>query len=96
VVKSVEHAMVEHRAATGKVAPAALPRERQAEWTPSQRTLEPLDLLAEQAETRLPDLVPICYGRMAVSPFAYYWGGSADGGRSGDHGPLGPDGAAVW
>jgi uncharacterized protein (DUF2252 family) len=31
-------------------------------------------LLAEQAETRLPDLVPIRYGRMAASPFAYYRG----------------------
>jgi uncharacterized protein (DUF2252 family) len=66
--------MVEQRAASGKVARAALPRERQAEWTPSQRTLEPLDLLAEQAETRVPELVPIRYGRMAGSPFAYYRG----------------------
>jgi uncharacterized protein (DUF2252 family) len=31
-------------------------------------------LLAEQADTRVPDLVPIRYGRMADSPFAYYRG----------------------
>jgi uncharacterized protein (DUF2252 family) len=56
------------------VARAMLPRERHAEWTPGQRTLEPLDLLAEQAATRVPDLVPIRHGRMAASPFAYYRG----------------------
>jgi uncharacterized protein (DUF2252 family) len=74
VVKAVEHPTVEARVARGKAARGALPRERQAEWTSSQRTLEPLDLLAEQAQTRLPDLVPLRYGRMADSPFAYYRG----------------------
>jgi uncharacterized protein (DUF2252 family) len=56
------------------MARAVLPRERHSEWAPSQRKLEPLDLLAEQAETRVPELVPIRYGRMAASPFAYYRG----------------------
>jgi uncharacterized protein (DUF2252 family) len=40
----------------------------------SRRTLEPLELLADQDQTRLPELVPIRYGRMAESPFAYYRG----------------------
>jgi uncharacterized protein (DUF2252 family) len=31
-------------------------------------------LLAEQAETRVPELVPIRHGRMAQSPFSYYRG----------------------
>jgi uncharacterized protein (DUF2252 family) len=74
VVNSVEHPTIEQRAASGKVARGAAPRESQAQWTPSQRSLEPLDLLAEQAQTRLADLVPIRYGRMAASPFAYYRG----------------------
>jgi Uncharacterized protein conserved in bacteria (DUF2252) len=34
----------------------------------------PLDLLAEQATSRVPELVPIRHGRMAASPFAYYRG----------------------
>ena len=51
-----------------------LPREHLAEWHPGQRTLEPLDLLAEQARTRVPELVPIRHARMAASPFAYYRG----------------------
>ena len=43
-------------------------------WSIDQRRLTPLDLLAEQAETRVPELVPIRYGRMVASPFAYYRG----------------------
>ena len=74
MVKTVEHPSVEQRAARGKAARVALPRARHAEWTPSQRTHKPLDLLAEQAQTRVPDLVPIRHGRMAASPFAYYRG----------------------
>src|SRR5262249_3990393 len=41
---------------------------------------EPRDvvgLLEEQAATRIPELVPIRYGRMLVSPFAFYRGGAA-------------------
>jgi uncharacterized protein (DUF2252 family) len=72
--KPVEHPSVEQRAAKGKTARAALPRGSHAEWSPGQRTYQPLDLLAEQAETRVPELVPIRYGRMAASQFAYYRG----------------------
>ena len=38
-----------------------------------QRT-DPLDLLEAQAKTRVPELVPIRYGRMLVSPFTFYRG----------------------
>jgi uncharacterized protein (DUF2252 family) len=72
--KPGEHPSVEERAAAGKVARAELPRARHAEWSPAQRAQRPLDLLAEQATTRVPELVPIRYGRMAASPFAYYRG----------------------
>ena len=34
----------------------------------------PVDLLEEQALTRVPELVPIRYGRMVVSPFSYFRG----------------------
>ena len=36
--------------------------------------LDPIDLLAEQAASRVPELVPIRYGRMGVSPFTFYRG----------------------
>jgi hypothetical protein len=74
MTKTVEHPTVEQRVARGKAARATLPRVRHAEWTATQRTHQPLQLLAEQAETRVPELVPIRYGRMAVSPFTYYRG----------------------
>ena len=34
-------------------------------------------VLEEQAKTRVPDLIPIRYGRMAASPFAYFRGAAA-------------------
>jgi hypothetical protein len=68
------HLTVAERAALGKVARKVSPRTGHAEWSPGQRTLDPLDLLAEQAITRVPELVPIRYGRMAVSPFTYFRG----------------------
>ena len=43
---------------------------------PAHRT-DPLEILALQATTRVPDLVPIRYGRMAASPFAFFRGAAA-------------------
>jgi hypothetical protein len=68
------HLTTAERAAIGKAARKASPRVSHAEWSPSQRTLDPLALLEEQATARVPRLVPIRYGRMAVSPFSYYRG----------------------
>ncbi|MBO0730117.1 MAG: DUF2252 family protein, partial [Acidimicrobiaceae bacterium] len=68
------HFTVAERLSKGKDARARLPRSRHAGWSPDERAASPLALLAEQAETRIPELVPIRYGRMAASPFAYYRG----------------------
>ena len=38
---------------------------------------DPVAILEEQAKTRVPDLVPIRYGRMMASPFAYFRGAAA-------------------
>jgi uncharacterized protein (DUF2252 family) len=43
---------------------------------PSARP-DPIAVLERQAETRVPELVPIRYGRMLVSPFAFFRGGAA-------------------
>ncbi len=54
-----------------------MPRSRHGDWkAPADRT-DPLEILALQATTRVPDLVPIRYGRMAASPFAFYRGAAA-------------------
>jgi uncharacterized protein (DUF2252 family) len=44
-----------------------------AEFAPKKR-VDPIDILEEQAKTRVPELVPIRYGRMGVSPFTFYRG----------------------
>jgi uncharacterized protein (DUF2252 family) len=62
------------RAVIGKAARAEVPRASHAAFDrPSTRPC-PLDLLAEQAKSRLPELVPVRWGRMMVSPFTYYRG----------------------
>jgi uncharacterized protein (DUF2252 family) len=62
------------RVARGKAARAAVPREsHEVFMLPSDRA-DPLSLLQEQDLTRVPDLVPVRYGRMMVSPFTYFRG----------------------
>ncbi len=62
------------RAERGKAARAAVPRESHAEFDPLLDRPDPLGLLEEQAKARVPELVPIRWGRMMASPFSYYRG----------------------
>ena len=73
--KAVPHLTLGERAARGKAARAELPRSMQAEIEFPKRR-DPVALLEQQAVSRLPELVPIRYGRMLVSPFAFYRGGA--------------------
>jgi uncharacterized protein (DUF2252 family) len=70
----LEHLSLTERAARGKAARAKVPRSVHATWQPSPDRPDPVDLLEEQARTRVPELVPIRYGRMLVSPFTFYRG----------------------
>jgi uncharacterized protein (DUF2252 family) len=70
----VPHLTPRERAARGKAAREEAPRSRHAEWEPWVERPDPVALLEEQATTRVPELVPIRYGRMAASPFAYFRG----------------------
>ena len=63
----------EQRAASGKAARARAPLESHADFRPA-KSRDPIGLLVSQAETRVPELVPIRHGRMLVSPFAFYRG----------------------
>jgi uncharacterized protein (DUF2252 family) len=65
------------RAARGKAARQAAPRRSHAEWEPSPSRPDPVAVLEQQAEARVPELVPIRYGRMLVSPFTFFRGGAA-------------------
>ncbi|MFL5909634.1 MAG: DUF2252 domain-containing protein [Gaiellaceae bacterium] len=64
----------EERAAHGKALRAEAPRKSHGEWLPATDRPDPIDLLQQQAASRVPELVPIRYGRMAASPFAFYRG----------------------
>ena len=62
------------RAARGKEARAAVPRDSHAVFDPPPGRPDPVALLEEQARSRVPELVPIRRGRMMVSPFTFYRG----------------------
>jgi uncharacterized protein (DUF2252 family) len=74
--KSVRHFTPTERAAWGKAARGELPRSAFAGWEPGPSRRDPVDLLEEQGKTRLPELDPIRYGRMLVSPFTFFRGGA--------------------
>jgi len=71
---AVAHLSVAERAARGKAARAEVPRSSHAHFEPSPERADPVELLEHQARTRVPELVPIRYGRMLVSPFTFYRG----------------------
>ncbi len=62
------------RAARGKEARAAVPRDSHAVFDPGPGRPDPVGLLEEQAKARVPELVPVRWGRMMVSPFTFYRG----------------------
>jgi len=62
------------RAAKGKLARAEVPRDSHAVFDPAPDRPDPIAPLEGQATTRVPELVPVRYGRMMVSPFTYYRG----------------------
>jgi len=71
---AVPHLSVAERVARGKAARAEVPRSSHAVFEPSSTRADPVELLERQAKTRVPELVPIRYGRMLVSPFTFYRG----------------------
>ena len=64
----------EERQAAGRAARARVPLASHGTWSPAADRPDPDALLEEQAKSRIPDLVPVRHGRMAVSPFTFYRG----------------------
>ena len=75
--KPVDHVTAEQAIGKGKTARVAVPRSLHAAWAPPAGRRSPVDIVAEQATNREPDLVPIRHGRMMVSPFTFYRGAAA-------------------
>ena len=68
---------VTQRQAVGRALRATTSRSSHAAWAPPPDRPDPVDILEAQAATRLQDLVPIRYGRMLASPFAFLRGSAA-------------------
>ena len=58
----------------GKSLRAAVPRELHAQWTPSLDRPDPVELLHSQDASRVQELLPLRYERMAASAFTFYRG----------------------
>ena len=64
----------EDRTAAGAEARVKTPPASLGSWSPNSDRVDPIALLESQSTTRLQVLVPVRYGRMAISPFAFYRG----------------------
>ena len=65
------------RQGAGRALRETCPREDHAGWTPPARRADPVGLLAESSKGRVERLVPIRYGRMVASPFAFFRGSAS-------------------
>jgi uncharacterized protein (DUF2252 family) len=63
--------------AAGKAAREETPRTAHGDWEPAADRRDPVEVLEEQAADRVPELVPIRYGRMLASAFTFYRGAAA-------------------
>jgi uncharacterized protein (DUF2252 family) len=70
--KSPDERRLEGRALRGVV-----PREDHGRWEPPKDRRDPIDILTESNEGRMPDLIPIRFGRMMQSAFSFYRGSAA-------------------
>jgi uncharacterized protein (DUF2252 family) len=61
----------------GRSVRTAVPRSSHADLPPRPPDRDPIALLEDQAATRVTELVPIRYGRMLASPFAFFRGAAA-------------------
>jgi uncharacterized protein (DUF2252 family) len=61
----------------GREARRGTPRSAHGDFSPAPDRPDPVALLADQAATRVRELIPIRYGRMLVSPFTFYRGAAA-------------------
>ncbi len=95
----VTHLSLDERTARGKAARADVPRRVHAQWEAAPGRRDPIEMLEEQATSRVADLIPIRHGRMMVSAFTFYRGAAylmaadlAGSPRTGLHAQLCGDG----
>lgn len=65
------------RAAAGKDLRGAVPRASHRQWSPPADRRDPVDVLIDSNVGRFPQLIPIRFGRMLVSPFTFFRGAAS-------------------
>lgn len=60
--------------AAGKRLRSACPRSSHQAWAPAPDRPDPVDLVLQAEQGRIPELLPLRHGRMARSPFTFYRG----------------------
>ena len=76
-VETLPPMSVRERVARGLAARDRVPLDWHGNWRRDHRRPDPVSVLERQAKSRDSELVPLRYGRMAGSPFAFYRGGAA-------------------
>jgi uncharacterized protein (DUF2252 family) len=71
------YASADERRAVGRGMREAVPRASHAGWKPAKNRRDPIELLSESNAGRIPQLIPVRFGRMSQSPFAFYRGSAA-------------------
>ena len=72
--RDMDHLTPAERAVHGEELRKDLPLEAHAQVARDPLRSDPVRLLEEQSVNRLPELAPVRYGRMSVSPFTFYRG----------------------
>jgi uncharacterized protein (DUF2252 family) len=67
----------EDRFLAGRQLRKGCPRSAHKDWSPAHDRPDVVEMLEQRAATRVPELLPVLYGRMSESPFAFFRG-SAD------------------
>ena len=68
------HPTPAERVARGRAARIEVPRSSHATFESGSTSRDPVELLERQAASRVPELVPVRYGRMLTSAFSFYRG----------------------
>jgi uncharacterized protein (DUF2252 family) len=75
--KALTHASPQKRLQEGRALRREVPRKSHASWTAAPHRPDPVEILIESDKGRIPQLLPIRYGRMSTSPFAFLRGAAA-------------------
>ncbi|MFA9439136.1 DUF2252 domain-containing protein [Uliginosibacterium sp. sgz301328] len=67
----------DERSLAGRILRDACPRKAHGEWKEPDGRADPIDTLIASSIGRIPQLIPIRYGRMATSPFSFFRGAAA-------------------